>query len=93
MNRIGSFPQSDQSGVEVVNINGEGQDDIMSGIYWIEAPTDPTKNAGVIHQYGQWNDLSRRLGGLNQYGIADFDGVSALEIIAAEAKTRQHVKK
>jgi len=30
---------------------------------------------------------------MNQYGIADFDGVSALEIIAAEAKTRQHVKK
>ena len=83
---IGNFPIPDQSGLEIMDINQDGRQDIISGIYWLEAPADPVKGDWKFHQYGTWDEAGRRWGGMNQHGIADFDDDGALEIVASEAE-------
>lgn len=83
---IGEFPIADQSGLEIIDINQDGREDIVSGIYWLEAPADPFEGDWKFHQYGTWDEEGRRWGGMNQHGIADFDGDGALEIIVSEAE-------
>jgi hypothetical protein len=83
---IGEFPVADQSGLEIIDINQDGREDIVSGIYWLEAPADPMKGEWIFHQYGTWDTEGRRWGGMNQHGIADFDGDGSLEIVVSEAE-------
>lgn len=83
---IGSFPVADQSGMEVVDVDGDGRQDIVSGMFWIEAPADPRQDDWAFHRYGTWDRDNEGWGGMNKHGVADFDGDGEVEIVAAEAE-------
>lgn len=83
---IGSFPEGDQSGMEIVDINGDGRKDIVSGMFWIEAPADPRQDDWAFHRFGTWDRENEGWGGMDKHGVADFDGDGEVEIVAAEAE-------
>ena len=85
---VGAFPVSEsQSGMEIVDVNGDGRKDIVSGMFWIETPADPRQDGWTFHRYGTWDHDNGRWGGMIMYGVADFDGDGQVEIVAAEAET------
>jgi len=84
---IGSFPTTNHSGMEIVDVNDDGNQDIVSGNFWIEAPDDPTDVPWEFHRFSNWDrGGTYRWGGMNKHGVADFDGDGTLEIVASEAE-------
>ena len=84
---IGKFPVNNQSGIELADINEDGNVDIVSGNFWIEAPEDPTDVPWQFHRFSEWDENgANRWGGMNKHGIADFDGDGQLDIILTEAE-------
>lgn len=83
---IGSFSGPSQSGMEIVDINGDGRKDIVSGMFWIEMPANPRGGGWTFHRFGTWDEDNGRWGGMIKHGVADFDGDGDVEIVAAEAE-------
>lgn len=83
---IGSFPHRNQSGIEIIDINDDGREDIVSGMFWIEAPENPAQENWEFHQFGDWENNDWRWAGMNKHGVADFDGDGTLEIVVSEAE-------
>ena len=83
---VGTFPAGNQSGMEVVDVNDDGRNDIVSGMFWIETPADPRQDDWTFHRYGTWDRSNEGWGGMNMHGVADFDGDGQLEIVASEAE-------
>jgi len=85
---VGKFPVRNQSGITLADINNDGNVDIVSGNFWIEAPDDPTQVPWNFHRFCTWDDNGNyRWGGMNKHGVADFDGDGLLDIVASEAET------
>ena len=85
--KIGDFPANDHSGMELADVNEDGNMDIVSGNFWIEAPDDPVDVPWNFHRFCEWDQRGEyRWGGMNKHGIADFDGDGFLDIILAEAE-------
>ncbi|MDF9798570.1 hypothetical protein OKW21_003833 [Catalinimonas alkaloidigena] len=83
---IGSFPHRNQSGIEIIDINDDGRPDIVSGMFWIEAPENPAQDNWEFHQFGNWENDDWQWAGMNKHGVADFDGDGRLEIVVSEAE-------
>lgn len=83
---IGTFPVPSQSGMEIVDVDGDDRKDIVTGMYWIRSPADPRQPDWTFHRYGTWNDDKGRWGGMIKHAVADFDGDGQVEIVAAEAE-------
>lgn len=85
--KIGTFPNKDQSGMELADINGDGNIDLVSGNFWIEAPEDPTDVPWTFHRFNEWDKRGEnRWGGMNKHGVADFDGDGLPDVVATEAE-------
>lgn len=84
---IGKFPENNQSGIQLADINNDGNTDIISGNFWIEAPENPTQLPWKFHRFCQWDeDGKNRWGGMNYHAIADFSGDGSQDIVATEAE-------
>lgn len=83
---VGSFPVEDHSGMVIVDVNGDGREDIVSGMFWIEGPVDPRQDGWTFHRYGTWDQSNEGWGGMAKHGVADFDGDGQVEIVASEAE-------
>jgi hypothetical protein len=83
---IGSFENDDHSGMVIVDVNGDGNKDIVTGMYWIEGPDDPRQEDWVFHRYGTWDQSNEGWGGMAKHGVADFDDDGQVEIVASEAE-------
>lgn len=86
VHEIGAFPEPNQSGVEIVDVNDDGRQDIVTGMFWVETPPDPTSGNWTFHRYGRWDLDNKGWGGMIQHSVADFDGDGQVEIVAAEAE-------
>ncbi|SMO73402.1 VCBS repeat-containing protein [Fodinibius sediminis] len=85
--KIGTFPSGNQSGMVIRDINVDGHDDIVSGNFWVEAPSDPTQTPWTFHRFSEWDERGdNRWGGMNKHGVADFDDDGSVEIVTSEAE-------
>ncbi len=81
---IGMFPaEYSQSGMALDDINGDGRQDLVSGMFWVESPNDP-REVWSFHRFGTWD--ANQWGGMTKHALADFDDDGDLEIAAAEAE-------
>ena len=84
---IGNFPVNNQSGIELADINGDGNIDIVSGNFWLEAPVDPTQVPWKFHRFCDWDDMGKNnWGGMNMHVVADFTGDGFRDMIVVEAE-------
>lgn len=84
---IGKFPVNNASGLELADINSDGNMDIVSGNFWIEAPDDPTMVPWTFHRFCEWDELGKnRFGGMNMHITADFNGNGFLDMVMVEAE-------
>lgn len=84
---IGKFPVNNQSGIELADVNKDGNMDIVSGNFWIEAPDDPTDVPWNFHRFCTWDEKGEnRWGGMNKHGIADFNQDGFADFVVTEAE-------
>lgn len=88
-----------QSGLVLGDIAGNGRQDIVCGNFWLECPSDPSKEAWRVHRYSNWDKRTtpmfpgvpawvenERFGGMNQLGLGDMNGDGMQDIIATDAE-------
>jgi len=81
---IGRFPGDMQSGMEIADIDGDGRDDIVSGMFWIRTPQDPRTGRWPFYRYGEWQE--NQWAGMIKPKVQDMDGDGVAEIVVTEAE-------
>lgn len=81
---IGRFPSDMQSGMEIADIDGDGRDDIVSGMFWIRTPQDPRRGNWSFYRYGEWQE--NQWAGMVKPKVQDMDGDGVAEIVVTEAE-------
>lgn len=79
-----TLPESRQSGLTIGDISGDGLPDILTGMFWIESPSDPANGIWRAHRFGTWDDNG--WGGMAKHVLDDFDGDGKNDLIVTEAE-------
>ncbi|MEX0680654.1 MAG: VCBS repeat-containing protein [Balneolales bacterium] len=83
-----TLPEYGHSGLTIGDISGDGLPDILTGMFWIESPSDPINGTWRAHRFGTWdyNDYEVNWGGMAKHLLSDFDGDGKKDLIVTEAE-------
>lgn len=82
--KIATFTEGRHSGIGITDLTGNGKNDIICGMYWLECPDDPRKSEWKKHRYAEWD--KNDWGGMTKIAIGDLDGDGFNEICVTEAE-------